>query len=343
MPYSAHYYNTSSSPDPWQAALQCFPDQEPAIYVQFKGYQQGFQVAPDPLAIDFGFPYTTADPPTSTSLGSQYITASQGWYPSSDTFGTNNRATNELDAQMTRLINELYDDPQPCQESYAPSDAHLTQNLPSQAEPPTYAPPHLPIFSQPFVGSSTSTVSRSEASPELYPHMPAPSTFASGSDFAPSNASMPSFFKFVSDASTAVPASYFSPQCDDTRSPPLDQPVFRDKDMKCRYCSHVQENRRRKDLERHEQTHFPMPNLFVCVGVPEDSVEGRAWSARAEGLVNVHELEYVVRDLRRCGLVGGCGKQFSRLDSYQTHMKRKGCIGDHHASYHLGTKLKRRW
>lgn len=308
------------------------------------------------------FPYTTADPPTSTSLGSQYITAPQGWVPSSDTFGTNNRATNELDAQMTRIINELYavhDDPKPCQESYAlPSDAHLTQILPSQAMPPTYTPPHLQLFSRSFVGSSTSIVSRSEASPESYPHMPAPSTFASGFDFARSDASdsMPPF-KFISNASTAIPASYASPHNHVTRVRPPDQPAFRDKftpraqdpsvrpgDMKCRYCSRVQKNGRRKDLERHEQTHFPVPDLFVCVGVPEDSVEGRAWSARsAEGFVNVDERECVVRALRRCGLVGGCGKQFSRLDSYQMHLKRKGCIGDPRASYHLGTELRRRW
>lgn len=55
MSYSAQYYDTSSSLDPWQAALQCFPDQKPATYAQVKGYQQAFQVARDPLGMEFGY------------------------------------------------------------------------------------------------------------------------------------------------------------------------------------------------------------------------------------------------------------------------------------------------
>ncbi|KAI0712391.1 hypothetical protein C8Q76DRAFT_484707 [Earliella scabrosa] len=103
-------------------------------------------------------------------------------------------------------------------------------------------------------------------------------------------------------------------------------------DMHCRWCSHVQDNGRKLDLERHERTHFREPDLWICVGMPIDSAEATAWCA------NTKSTDATLRDCHGRMFVGGCGRSYSRRDCYQSHLaKTKGkCIGDPYAAYHQG-------
>ncbi|KAI0715631.1 hypothetical protein C8T65DRAFT_694675 [Cerioporus squamosus] len=93
--------------------------------------------------------------------------------------------------------------------------------------------------------------------------------------------------------------------------------------FKCRWCDFVQTSRRKPDLERHEKKHFKIKD-YTCVGLP-------IYWAPAESNVRAGFAYYGAS-----GLVGGCGKKYSRRDSYRKHLRKtkKGCCGDPNGPWH---------
>ena len=90
---------------------------------------------------------------------------------------------------------------------------------------------------------------------------------------------------------------------------------------RCPYCDHFQHNKRSPDMERHIRSHFRTSSKekWVCCGVPiEEAAEYNVSPDANRWEFNGHVL------------VGGCHKDFSRMDALKRHWGNKNiaCVGD---------------
>ncbi|KAI1789638.1 hypothetical protein LXA43DRAFT_1062737 [Ganoderma leucocontextum] len=83
-----------------------------------------------------------------------------------------------------------------------------------------------------------------------------------------------------------------------------------DEAWQCRWCDHVQGNKRAPDMERHILSHFrdQLQTQWVCCGVP-------AQDAEVYG-VDVERNPWVFKGQL---MVGGCHESFSRMDALKRH------------------------
>ncbi|KAI0754991.1 hypothetical protein C8Q80DRAFT_402788 [Daedaleopsis nitida] len=90
---------------------------------------------------------------------------------------------------------------------------------------------------------------------------------------------------------------------------------------RCPHCDHFQKNKRSPDMERHIRSHFrtATSEKWVCCGIPVEEAEIYAVSREA----NPWEFNGQT-------FVGGCHKDFSRMDALKRHWKNKNntCAGD---------------
>lgn len=90
---------------------------------------------------------------------------------------------------------------------------------------------------------------------------------------------------------------------------------------KCPYCTHIQDNKRSPDMERHIRSHFRSSSTekWVCCGVPVEEAEEYDVSP------DVGRWEFNGHTF-----VGGCQKDFSRMDALKRHWNNKNitCVGD---------------
>ncbi|TBU45505.1 hypothetical protein BD309DRAFT_1017743 [Dichomitus squalens] len=100
---------------------------------------------------------------------------------------------------------------------------------------------------------------------------------------------------------------------------------------RCRFCKRT--TSRIQELKRHEIGHFTVylkrkygDALWACVGVPADSPDAHTVPGGAR------EFSY-----RGWVMRGGCGKQFSRKDTFLSHLKKcNRAVGDANAPIFLG-------
>ena len=78
----------------------------------------------------------------------------------------------------------------------------------------------------------------------------------------------------------------------------------------CRWCDHVQGNRRAPDMERHILSHFrdQQQRQWVCCGVPARDADAYGVDTQRNPWVFKGEL-----------MVGGCHESFSRMDALKRH------------------------